>query len=170
MLKVFLLNTELLVKYFNLIFSWRVENLSIFTMTLCTSTSYYQVQLPVPIFHSHLWTWLLPMYLTIGAQSFDVSCRIPSGFSIPSLLPTSEIYSAFVAVWDSFCFYTTRYSIKQVTPYHLLVQWIIEQSVKSLYIQASPRALTLVKNILATTCCLHTTECTYSIIFAWLQC
>ena len=45
-----------------------------------------------------------------------------------------------------------RYRIKHVTSYHLLVRWIFEQSVKSLGIQASPRASTFVKNIFATTC------------------
>ena len=51
----------------------------------------------------------------------------PSIFSIPRLLPTSEIYSALVAVWDIFCFYIARYHIKQVTSYCVLVQRIFEQ-------------------------------------------
>ena len=33
----------------------------------------------------------------------------PSIFSIPRFLPTSEIYSALVAVWDIFCFYIAMY-------------------------------------------------------------
>ena len=92
-------------------------------MTLCASTSHYQVQLSVQIFHSRLSIWRLQIYLERGAQSFGVRCPnfTPSSFSIPRILPTSEIYSAFVAVWDSLCLYIARYHIQQVTSYHLLV-------------------------------------------------
>ena len=102
--------------------TWEALNMYYFVgahaaTTLCTSTSHYQVQLSLPIFHSHLSIWLLPTYFKIGAQS--VQCKVPnftpSIFCIPQLLPRSEIYSAFVAVCYIFCFYIARYHIKQVT-------------------------------------------------------
>ena len=85
MLKVFLFITELLMSSILITFfilqCW--EPLNIYysvrahaAMTLCASTSHYRVQLSVPIFRSRLSTWRLPMYLTIGAQSFDARCRI----------------------------------------------------------------------------------------------
>ena len=145
------------VKYFNLIFflkSWEPLNnyhsvQAHAAMTLWARTSHYQVQLSVPIFQFTFVDLMLAMWRK--EHNSLIGAKFPSSFSIPRLLPTSEICSAFVAVWDIFCFYKVRYHIKQVTFYHLLVWWIFEQSVKSLYIQASTRASTFEKHIFATT-------------------
>ena len=61
-------------------------------------------------------TWRLPIYFKMGGIGstilrFKVLNFAPSIFRIPQLLPTSEICSAFVAVWDIFCFYLARYPI-----------------------------------------------------------
>ena len=93
--------------YFFFLQSW--EDLCIFnyiganttTTTLCASTAYYQVQLSVPIFSLHWSTLSLSTILQYKHCKFT-----PSIFSIPQLLPTSEIYFAFIAVWDMFCLYS----------------------------------------------------------------
>ena len=73
-------------KYFDLFFSAELRSFQYLLLhwcsrdqdTLCNSASasHYQVQLSVPIFHSRLYTLRLPLYLKMGAQPFDVRCRI----------------------------------------------------------------------------------------------
>ena len=82
----------------------------------------------------------------------------PRIFSIPWLLPTSGIYSAFVAVWDIFCFYIARYCIKQVTYYHALVQWIFEQKWQEPQYPSIAQSLDIREEHFATTCCMHATK------------
>ena len=62
------------------------------------------VKLSMPIFHSCFVDFMLANILEDG--SITLLCRVPnftpSIFCITLLLPTSEIYSAFVVVWDNF--------------------------------------------------------------------
>ena len=92
------------------------------------STSLYQVQRSLPCSFTFV---DLTLANILQDWSTILRCKVlnfaPSIFSILPLLPTSEIYFAFVAVWDIFCFYIARYRIKLVISYHVLVLWVSDQ-------------------------------------------
>ena len=111
-------------------------------------------------------------------------CKVPNFklciFSIPLLLPTSEIYSAFVAVWDIFCFYLPRYHFTESSRLLPSMFWSNEflnrsataNTAKSLDIQDCPEPLHLWRTFLQPHAVYMppNSSSTYSTIFAWLQC
>ena len=97
-------------------------------------------------------TALSIMFFVLEFVSGDLALTGCPVFSkIPLLLPTSQIYSTFGAIWDIFCFYIAIYHIKQVTSYDVLVWWA--EVPRTLIFKHRPepgRASTLVKNIFPT--------------------
>ena len=110
MLKVFLLITELLMSSISILFfSCRVENLSIFTTLfyLAHTARHHAWALHITRYNHANFSFTsdnLTLANILEDRSTILLCKVPN-FSIPRSLPMSEIYSAFVAVWDLFCFY-----------------------------------------------------------------